>query len=485
MRNMLFVSHANPENNGFALWLSLQLAKDGYPVWCDLTKLLCGEKFWDDIQDAIGNRSVKFIFVVSRQSNAKDGPKDELQCAVTAAKNHGLADFILPVAIDDLPVDQYYIPLLRRNVRSFRDGWAQGLAGLLEKLEKDMVPKNPNFTPECVSKWWREQFHKDCRELETPEEYLSNYFEITALPEKIYLHKVCMPATHSTESRRRAYASSLPYPAVLHGDYVISFADTEAFLDANRDIIYAMDKNAVGTRDFKAGKSAAVPHRDVARNIIINLMGAAWNAQMKAKDIPYYEMSDTGRCYYFLPELSDKKRHPFKDRDGKTKSKALHGASTTRTFKYNEETKKTRFWHFGIQARPILSPVAGFALRYHVLFSDDGKNIWNDRDKMHRARRSQCKDWWNDDWRDRLLAFMHMLRSGAETMPLPLGPETKAEVSLLPVTFLSPVSYLPPESPVRSDEAIGDSDDEDDVHRETDGEIKCETPVQGAADGDA
>ena len=44
-RDMLFVSHASPEDDEFARWLALQLAKEGYPVWCDRTKLLGGEPF--------------------------------------------------------------------------------------------------------------------------------------------------------------------------------------------------------------------------------------------------------------------------------------------------------------------------------------------------------------------------------------------------------------------------------------------------------
>jgi hypothetical protein len=41
-------SHAI-EDNTFTRWLSLQLARNGYRVWCDLTKLLGGEIFWRDI----------------------------------------------------------------------------------------------------------------------------------------------------------------------------------------------------------------------------------------------------------------------------------------------------------------------------------------------------------------------------------------------------------------------------------------------------
>ena len=73
LRNMIFLSHATPEDNEFARWLALQLANEGYAVWCDLTKLLGGEDFWKDIQEAIRTRSVRFLFVLSRSSNTKDG----------------------------------------------------------------------------------------------------------------------------------------------------------------------------------------------------------------------------------------------------------------------------------------------------------------------------------------------------------------------------------------------------------------------------
>jgi hypothetical protein len=52
-RDTLLLSHANPEDNEFTLWLALQLANEGYRVWCDLTKLLGGEVFWDNIEEVI------------------------------------------------------------------------------------------------------------------------------------------------------------------------------------------------------------------------------------------------------------------------------------------------------------------------------------------------------------------------------------------------------------------------------------------------
>jgi TIR domain len=62
-REMLFLSHANPEDNVVTNWLALRLAAEGYAVWCDLTRLLGGEAFWDDIQSAIEERTAKFLYI--------------------------------------------------------------------------------------------------------------------------------------------------------------------------------------------------------------------------------------------------------------------------------------------------------------------------------------------------------------------------------------------------------------------------------------
>src|ERR1700751_5068241 len=102
-RDTLFLSHANPEDNEFTLWLALQLANEGYRVWCDLTKLLGGEVFWDNIEEAIKTRAVKVLYVLSRVSNAKDGPLKELHFAQGIAKKEKLKDFVIPLHIDDLP----------------------------------------------------------------------------------------------------------------------------------------------------------------------------------------------------------------------------------------------------------------------------------------------------------------------------------------------------------------------------------------------
>lgn len=86
MRDLVFGSHANPEDNEFCRWLMLRLGREGYPVWLDLNRLLGGENFWSDIEQAIRNRAVKVLYVLSRTSNTKPGALKELALAQTVAK---------------------------------------------------------------------------------------------------------------------------------------------------------------------------------------------------------------------------------------------------------------------------------------------------------------------------------------------------------------------------------------------------------------
>src|SRR2546428_622005 len=82
MRDTVMISHANPEDNEFTRWLALQLTREGYKVWSDLTDLVGGESFWSDIERVIRTRAVKFIYVLSRVSNeANRGFRKELHLA--------------------------------------------------------------------------------------------------------------------------------------------------------------------------------------------------------------------------------------------------------------------------------------------------------------------------------------------------------------------------------------------------------------------
>jgi hypothetical protein len=228
-RDMIFVSHATPEDNEFARWVTLRLAADGYPVWCDLTQLLGGEHFWDNAERAIRERTVKFLYVLSRVSNDKEGPRNELQVAKNVARIQKLNDFIVPLHIDDLPYGSVNVLLTSINAIPFETGWAVGYARLLEVLERDGVPKNPaQFNPATVSTWWKDQFNTERMVKAEPEAYLSNWFPVTKLPEHLYFHTL----NQSKRGLVEPDSSKLPHPGFMDGIDLVTLADSST-LDGN------------------------------------------------------------------------------------------------------------------------------------------------------------------------------------------------------------------------------------------------------------
>ena len=98
------------------------MAAEGYAIWCDLTELLGGEDFWKDIEDVLGERAAKFLFVTSKVSTKKGGVLQELTVAKRVAKKLKMDDFVIPIHIDDCDTN---IEISRVNYVPFDSSWAK------------------------------------------------------------------------------------------------------------------------------------------------------------------------------------------------------------------------------------------------------------------------------------------------------------------------------------------------------------------------
>ena len=100
-RTPVFVTHAAPDDNEFALWLSSKLAIAGYRVWVDRRRLRGGADAWDEIDSVLRHDTIKQI-VVFTSHTGKPGVKKEL--AIGDAMRKKLADpnFIIPIRNDDI-----------------------------------------------------------------------------------------------------------------------------------------------------------------------------------------------------------------------------------------------------------------------------------------------------------------------------------------------------------------------------------------------
>lgn len=430
-RDIIFISHANPEDNQFTLWLALRLAREGYPVWCDLTKLLGGEAFWDDIQKIIREKAVKVIYVLSKVSNESDGVKREIHLAQDIAKKYEFNDFVIPLHIDDLAYSDVTIEVNRLNIIPFEKSWASGLGQLLKKLEEDGIPKKENFGPDAVSSWWRSQFSAAQGVIEKPDEHLSNWFPITNLPETIYFHSLTRTRIGKVE-----VPDNLPYPAAQDGALLISFAEASEFDGSlGEQVITGTSKRLLS--ELLSGKD----HKDFKRHFS-QILRMAWEQMMAKRGLPLHFMANKNKCGYFTTGLTEKDTIYFRGVNGAKAHRTVVSYKTITNLTTGLQTK--RIWHYGLGGKPILYPNPMYVIKGHVLFSNDGRTVWESKERLASARRNQCANWWNDDWRDRMLAAVSWLADDQEFIQVPLAPGVSLSVAKLPITFESPVTYLSP-----------------------------------------
>jgi TIR domain len=440
-RDLLVISHAT-EDNQFTRWLALQLARNGYRVWCDLTKLLGGESFWENIESLLRHRAAKFIYVLSRSSNqgAGRGFWKELDLADSEAKTNGITDFIIPVAVDDLPSKDYNIFLHSRHALQFHPHWSTGLESLLMKLDKNKVRRRRAFNPGSVTSWWRKWYRNPLAGVKkTPETYLSSWFVIEHLPKTLYVHDF------TADSDKAGLFSGINWsrPAVVSGQRIVTFAPAIDVAPHSH-----ADKTISSTQELMVADvlSGSATSSDIdggeLRRLLAWLLREVWDQWIRQQSVGIYHLANNTQCAFFLkPSNGDTLWAPLTAPDGSKAERGLTGF-WTRPNKIEGGPRQKHFWHFGIQARPRLSPKPFYRVLTHVIFSDDGKTHWESKKRMHQARRRQCKSWYNDVWRDRLLAAMGKLaQEGASLITISVSSEEHLDISIRPMTFESPISF--------------------------------------------
>jgi hypothetical protein len=202
-----------------------------------------------------------------------------------------------------------------------------------------------------------------------------------------------------------------PYPAFQHLRLVGMFGDDA--LEAEFRMADTTVKRAyrVPLSDFLDGASSIGVKRSDARNTLSSLIRQAWSLHMRKQGLDSFELA-SGQLAWFLPDqLIDGNKVTFIDDAGKRRRKQLVGWSE----------KRQTYWHAAFEARPVVGDLNRLVLRPHVIFTADGKTPLFSKQRMHVLRRSFCKSWWNDRWRDLLIAFVQTIGADEEVR-LCVGP---------------------------------------------------------------
>ncbi len=429
VRDTIFIGHANPEDNEFTIWLGLQLASHGYKVWSDVLKLLGGEDFWKDIEAVIRRIAAKHLYVLTRTSNTKDGPKKELAVSTAVAKREQLHDFIIPLLLDDLPHGETNIELNRLIAIDFSKSWAIGLAQLLKKLDEEHIPHTTN-NPAVVAGYWREHHSSVTGVREEAEPHLTNFFAVST-PENVHVHTL--------KKGTRIDVDTLPFPAIKHEGALVSFA-----LSSDLGIV-ALSTRTFAFDDYRAARTGDfLVHSRQAPRHLVDLLRRSWERNLSSKGLRTYTLANQTVAGYHETEREGGKNIPYRDLSGKQTHRGVVGYKTM-------QNDQRRYYHVAVSAHAKVDP-PGFRMLTHVLFSDDGKTIWEDIKGMQRARRSQCWDWWNDDWRDKLLASVQYLGG-----TIPINTTETLTMETTPRVVDAPVRYDDP--PKRSAKEYDEEDE--------------------------
>ncbi|HEY0460531.1 MAG TPA: hypothetical protein VGC97_15450 [Pyrinomonadaceae bacterium] len=258
------------------------------------------------------------------------------------------------------------------------------------------------------------------------------------------------------------------FPYIIYNNGILTFAQIDDLGD-NQQLFG--DTHYFYVNDLLNDKHSNIIGEQDTRNKISDLLRQAWEKLLVTRGLKLYELASSSQCGYFLKDQVAGDRLYYDEIDkterGKKPYRGIIGFKTI-----NKATGKKRYWHFGISAIPLMRASKYFAVSPHVLFSEDGQEIWSDKDKMHKAKMRQTSGWWNAEWRDRILAVMHYLANEKNEIELVFGSDLIVTVDKTPLRFNSPVSFADPvkslndETDSENNVEIEFADENDDIEDE-------------------
>jgi hypothetical protein len=458
MRDVIFISHATPEDNDFAIWLSSRFELLGYKIWIDKKGLIGGEKFWESIDDVIRNQAVKFILIYSnnifqkddnghiKEGKLKDGIYKEFSLAESISKKNNLLDFIQILNVDGSDYN-LFIGADRLNQIPFYENWASGLKQLEKKLVKDETPKFPNFISNEFGSWYETDFIKQEKIIAKNEMYYSNWWRIPKLPDYFFIYQFLKKEQADIVARQKH-----EYPLSKISNHISSFEEYNTFsVEQNGQLLYLQPLNIfkIKVSDVLIGfESHQFPKQKDAENHLKQLLQKVFHQIMKNRGMFWYEMANRRLAYFYTTSnLISKKvkfEYPYrKPGKYKYKTKNLIGKHLI-----------TDFWHYAISVKPIFSPLVGYSLKNHIAFTSDGLNVWKnnrnevDKDRIHRERRKKGKRIFNEEWRDLHLAFINGLKK-EDRIEIALTSNFILEMPSYPEIYRADFGYFDPKDKSR------------------------------------
>lgn len=457
MKDQIFISHATPEDNEFTIWLASRLEMLGYKVWIDKNELLGGERFWPTIQKAI-DASKKVLLVysmnITREGVLKAGIEREFEYANSVASSKGYSDFVIPLHIDN---SNYHLAIGFPNLNQipFNNNWADGLKQLKKKLDKDGILYDEQIDS-SLSEWYENNYITDCQIESKKEVYYSSWWTTKEMPQSFYMYQFS-----NQEQAKAVRESNKDIPVAQLSNILSTFdGNLNCIAKRNDEIInippsytytYKLDDILFGFESdrFPSHKDVENHFKDFLRYLLYTIL---WNKGMVKTEL-------SGRKYVFYqPKYGHK--FPYIEFDyppatmAKNKRKTLGG-----TYKRN-----SGYWHYGISLLPVLFPYIGASIKSHLVFTTDGFKPEKSQAKQHSYRRNKGRNFFNEEWKDLLLAFIFSLRNDNGDIELVVNKDgDKLVMNNRPEWFWSDYGYNDPSKKMDIESVEHTQDEEEDL----------------------
>jgi hypothetical protein len=411
-RDHLFINYAT-EDAVFADWLALRLASEGYRVWYDRIKLLGGESYPKDIDDAITTRVFRMIAVLTRRSIHKPTPLKERTLALNLARERN-AEVVIPLKLEQLSPSELGHQLSDLTFISFDRSWASGFASILKKLQSVDCPRESAAGRARVGRWLAET---ECVKA-SPERLWSNLFPLRSIPERVHLFALRRKEAFQDADRR--------WPVAREDEtHVWAFAPPEEGLGidarpSERSFLWKEKREILGR------PTSAIVSNLIRRTVELD------SIRRQLRPVP-----DKHQVYFPSGVLLGDWL-TFRSYDEEKSRVQVVGE---RTHKLSDGTRSRTVYSLAFGVRPILKAFGEPVLRLSVTayFMDaEGKGLSSGL--AGRKRRVLGKSWWNHEWLVRTLACGSWITNAQEERSLLNTSSGNLVVGRRPLTYSFPWS---------------------------------------------
>jgi len=303
----------------------------------------------------------------------------------------------------------------------FSKSWAQGLRELLALLTELKIPRAGDAANAGL---WRGVHLKDARAVaSTPERLVSNWLAVESLPAHIRFYD--FKGGIAIGNAQKAIQES-PVPVAAFNRGFLSFAPLHQLQDyfgPNLPLECVAECSTddlldTGWPDLHlAARDARAKFTDLARQSLDRFF--------QAQGLKSIEIASGRLAWWPTAAKATLKRLSFAWTGGPSGSRQIVGRSNKRGF----------HWHYGVSCWARTAPVRHVRVAGRVVFTSDGHEPLGDAKRLHRLRRSFCKSWRNDKWRDLLLTFWFWLAEGAAFVDVAMGEGAAMRLALPPMIF--------------------------------------------------